>query len=150
MKWVYLFWTRLLTGPSPWMVFSCFEIILICLHTFIICIQWIDLGTDRHRHVFLDGHENSPIISNMLCVKKTTLKIGIRIVLDCRIRYVNYLYFSKTLEYHPSHHENPPIISNMLCVKKTTLKFGIRIVLDTRQNNFIAPINLQLLAICCV
>ena len=48
----------------------------------------IDLGTDRHRHVFLDGHENSPIISNMLCVKKTTLKIGIRIVLDTR--YVNY------------------------------------------------------------
>ena len=134
MKWVYLFWTRLLTGPSPWMVFSCFE--------------RIDLGTDRHRHEFLDGHENSPIISNMLFVKKTTLEFCIRTVLDCR--YVNYLYFSKTLEYHPSHHEKPPIISNMLCVKKTTIKFGIRICLDTRQNNFIALINLQLLAICCV
>ena len=32
-------------------------------------------------------HEKPPIISNMLCVKKTTLKFGIRIVLDTR--YVN-------------------------------------------------------------
>ena len=32
--------------------------------------------------------EPSQIIPNMLCVKKNTLKIGIRIVLDTR--YVNY------------------------------------------------------------
>ena len=123
MKWVYLFWTRLLTGPSPWMVFSCFEIILICLHTFIIYRYTMDRPGQWQtqtwswkfsnyavckENYFKIWHKNMlryqteqfycshkpPIISNMLCVKKTTFKFGIRIVLDCR--YVNYLYFSKT------------------------------------------------------
>ena len=46
------------------------------------------------------GHESPPIVSNMLCVKKTSSKFGIRTILDSR--YVNYVTLQLELTYHTS------------------------------------------------